>query len=118
MVKFLVQTMNDMGCPVDQSKFFSCFDCDGAINGGFKLDDEGKPAIVLCGNHIKDQEWMDRTVSHELIHAYDQCRANVNWKNCQHHACSEVRAAALSGDCNWKFEFGRGHFQLGKQHQV
>jgi hypothetical protein len=25
-----------------------------------------------------------------LIHAYDQCRAKVDWTDCNHHACSEV----------------------------
>jgi inner membrane protease ATP23 len=39
------------------------------------------------------------TLTHELVHAYDHCRAYVDWTNCVHHACSEVRAANLSGDC-------------------
>lgn len=30
----------------------------------------------------------------------------------------QVRAAALSGDCNWKYEFFRTNFNLPKQHQV
>ena len=30
-------------------------------------------------------------LTHELLHAYDHCRAaNLNWTNCEHHACSEV----------------------------
>ena len=29
---------------------------------------------------------------HELVHVYDHCRAaNLDWNNCEHHACSEVR---------------------------
>ena len=33
-------------------------------------------------------------VIHELIHAYDDCRAaNLDWANCAHHACSEVRVS-------------------------
>lgn len=39
------------------------------------------------------------TLTHELVHAYDHCRAFVDWSNCVHHACSEIRAAHLSGDC-------------------
>jgi hypothetical protein len=101
--------------------------------------------VVLCQNRIPDQEWMDRTLTHELIHAFDHCRAKVDWNNCEHHACSEVRvqlvddvdgsrstpthrppargwlqvrAAALSGDCNWKYEFMRKNFNIAKQHQV
>jgi inner membrane protease ATP23 len=41
----------------------------------------------------------------------------VNWSDCTHHACSEIRAALLSGDCDWKREFWRGHFALGAQFQ-
>jgi len=37
-------------------------------------------------------------VSHELVHAFDTCRARVD--RCEHLACTEVRAANLSGECN------------------
>jgi hypothetical protein len=30
----------------------------------------------------------------------------------------QIRAAALSGDCNWKYEFFRKNFNVSKQHQV
>ena len=45
------------------------------------------------------------TLTHELIHAYDHCRAYMNWSNCVHHACSEIRAANLSGDCHMSVSF-------------
>ncbi|KAK3183700.1 hypothetical protein Dsin_030986 [Dipteronia sinensis] len=39
---------------------------------------------------MKNQDDVNQVVIHELIHAYDDCRAaNLNWKNCAHHACSE-----------------------------
>ncbi|RHY33018.1 hypothetical protein DYB32_001945 [Aphanomyces invadans] len=119
-VTFLVQAMEKMGCKVkDLPDFFSSEHCEGNINGGFKLNEDGQPGVVLCQNHIKDQEWMDRTLAHELIHAYDHCRAQVDWKtDCDAHACSEIRAAALSGDCDWHLEVFRGHFNIAKQHQV
>lgn len=31
---------------------------------------------------------------------------------------AQVRAAALSGDCNWKYEFFRKNFNVAGQHQV
>jgi hypothetical protein len=34
-------------------------------------------------------------VIHELIHAYDICRAKVDWNNCRHYACTEIRASSL-----------------------
>ena len=37
------------------------------------------------------QDEVNQVVIHELIHAYDDCRAaNLDWTNCAHHACSEV----------------------------
>lgn len=47
--------------------------------------------IVLCQNNIRQQSHMNRVVAHELIHAFDHCRAHVDWfKNVKHLACSEV----------------------------
>lgn len=47
--------------------------------------------IIVCSNTMTFQDEVDQVVIHELIHAYDQCRAaNLDWSNCAHHACSEV----------------------------
>ena len=51
---------------------------------------------------------MPNTLAHELVHAYDDARANVDWFNLTHHACTEIRAANLSGDCTFSREFDRG----------
>ena len=81
-------------------------------------------------------------VVHELIHAFDHCRAaNLDWSNCRHHACSEVRpscrdptplcvachltrgvypqvrAASLSGDCSFSQELLRGNIGITGQHK-
>lgn len=48
--------------------------------------------IVLCQNNIHQQSHMTRVVTHELIHAFDHCRAHVDWfNNYRHLACSEVK---------------------------
>ena len=53
------------------------------------------------------------------MHAYDHCRArDLNWSDCDHHACSEVRAAALSGDCSFGAEASRGNWGLRAQAQA
>jgi inner membrane protease ATP23 len=46
---------------------------------------------------------------HELIHAFDFCRIDMNPQSCLHMACTEIRAANLSGDCNLSLEVIRGH---------
>ena len=71
----------------------------------------GGPAagVVLCENQSLTQSDVNDVITHELIHAYDHCRAKVDWGNCVHHACSEIRAANLSGDCFFSKEVrGRG----------
>ncbi|EPY82933.1 mitochondrial inner membrane protease ATP23-like protein [Camelus ferus] len=47
--------------------------------------------IVLCQNNIRNQAHMSRVVTHELVHAFDHCRAHVDWfTNVRHLACSET----------------------------
>lgn len=54
-----------------------------------------------------DQGEWNRSITHELVHAYDDCRAKVDWSNCKHIACTEIRSANLSGDCDFSAEMGR-----------
>ena len=47
--------------------------------------------IVVCSNQIEFEDEVNQVLIHELIHAFDDCRAaNLDWANCAHHACSEV----------------------------
>ena len=67
----------------------------------------GAPPPRAALNHLprlpalhRLQTEINHALTHELVHAYDHCRGkNLDWTNCQHHACSEIRAAALSGGC-------------------
>lgn len=61
---------------------------------------------------------MENTIVHELLHMYDHCKFKVDWGNLRHHACSEIRAASLSGDCRWVREVNRMVFGFSKQHQA
>ncbi|KAG7234545.1 hypothetical protein INR49_003931 [Caranx melampygus] len=100
--KLLLSAMKSSGCQVFKERHFSCEDCDGTVSGGF---DAASSQIVLCQNNIHQQSHMNRVVTHELIHAFDHCRAHVDWfNNFRHLACSEVRAANLSGDCSFNNE--------------
>ncbi|XP_036977289.1 mitochondrial inner membrane protease ATP23 homolog isoform X1 [Acanthopagrus latus] len=113
--QLLLSAMNSSGCKVFKDRHFSCEDCDGTVSGGF---DAASSQIVLCQNNIHQQAHMNRVVTHELIHAFDHCRAHVDWfSNLRHLACSEIRAANLSGDCAFKNEAARFNFGLQKHHQ-
>lgn len=113
--KLLLGAMKNSGCTIFKDRHFSCEDCDGTVSGGF---DATTSQIVLCQNNIQQQAHMNRVVTHELIHAFDHCRANVDWFNSYKHlACSEIRAANLSGDCSFTNELTRFNFGLKQHHQ-
>ncbi|KFQ40774.1 Mitochondrial inner membrane protease ATP23 [Mesitornis unicolor] len=114
--QLLLEAMKQSGCTVFNDRHFSCENCDGCVSGGF---DSATSQIVLCQNNIRQQAHMNRVVAHELIHAFDHCRAHVDWfKNVKHLACSEIRAANLSGDCTVMNEIARFKFGLKGHHQT
>ena len=107
-------TICQAGCKVTTT-FFRVESCAEDVGGGFRPPD----GVVLCHNHLPSQDEVRNAMVHELVHAYDHCRgADLDWGSCEHHACSEVRAASLSGDCKFKQEFLRGNFGLRAQHQA
>ncbi|XP_019370173.1 PREDICTED: mitochondrial inner membrane protease ATP23 homolog [Gavialis gangeticus] len=114
--KLLLDAMKQSGCTAFKERHFVCETCDKRAVGGF---DAATSQIVLCQNNIHRQSLMNRVVTHELIHAFDHCRAHVNWLgNVKHVACSEVRAANLSGDCSLMNEITRFKFGLKGHHQT
>ncbi len=96
------------GCTIGRA-FFRVEACTEDVGGGFRPPD----GVVLCHNHLPSQGDVNRALVHELVHAYDHCRAaSLEWGDCAHHACSEVRAAILSGDCTFRQEQARGNYTL------
>ena len=75
--------------------------------------------IVMCSNIMDDEERVQETLAHELIHAYDMCTAHMSPDSeCLHHACTEIRAANLSGQCNIRNRLRHTKWnQLRKHHQ-
>ncbi|XP_783122.2 mitochondrial inner membrane protease ATP23 homolog [Strongylocentrotus purpuratus] len=115
-VKFMLAAMEQIGCPIDPDTHIVCEPCasDSPVNGGF---DPINGEIVLCENKSPSQRILSTLLTHELIHAYDHCRAKVDWTDIRHVACSEIRASSLSGDCSflsdslysWNFRFKNHH---------
>ncbi|KAH7886436.1 peptidase M76 family-domain-containing protein [Phlebopus sp. FC_14] len=112
-VVFMLKHLKLSGCAVPPANIV-CSPCDVTRSGGF----HPAGAIVLCQGHFGDKKHMEDTLTHELIHMYDQCKFKVDWHNLRHHACSEIRANNLSGDCRFMRELGRGHLSFSKQHQT
>ncbi|CEL92909.1 unnamed protein product [Vitrella brassicaformis CCMP3155] len=56
--------------------------------------------IWMCANKIWNFVEFRRLLSHELVHAFDFARAKIDPDNCDHIACTEVRAYNLSHQCS------------------
>ncbi|EGF83152.1 hypothetical protein BATDEDRAFT_8492, partial [Batrachochytrium dendrobatidis JAM81] len=112
VVKFMVQSLSKVGCPFT-ADHFKCIRCDKTRSGGFAPDH----GVVLCQNNLMEQSHTAETMSHELIHAFDFCTVKLNLDNPKHYACTEIRAAALSGECRMIRELQRGNFGIAKHFQ-
>lgn len=91
-----------------------CDICDEWKGGGFHPE----LGVLLCQNRIIDQNHLEDTLSHELVHYYDNVKFKVDWLNLKHHACSEIRASSLSGECRIMNQIKRaGLTKVGRGHQ-
>jgi len=108
-VSHLLKKISAAGCTLGSPEPIVCEDVfDGArVAGAY---DHSRRLVVMNPStpesFMNQGEWT-RAVAHELVHAYDSCRAKVDPDDCRHVACTEVRAANLSGDCDFGPELGR-----------
>jgi len=107
----LFEAMEKSGCSVPEMK---CEPCPTIEAAAYYDDKEG---IVVCEDRIGGLKIIGSSVVHELIHAYDHCRTQFSMNNCVQVACTEIRAANLSGECHWKREMLRGYgLHIRKHH--
>jgi len=106
--------INQLGGDIN-SENARCRRCDLMQSGGF---DPGF-GIRLCANKFRNRGHLEDTLAHEMVHAYDHLRFNVQWSdNLRHAACAEIRASSLSGECRFMREFfTRGQRRITQQHQ-
>jgi len=113
-VVFMLKHMALLGYPIT-SRQIVCEPCTTLRSGGFSSKDGG---ILICQDHMMSKTHMEDTLIHELVHAYDRAKFEVDFSNCRHVACTEIRASNLSGDCKWTREVSRGFISFSKQHQA
>lgn len=109
----MFNSLSNAGCPIDPEKFIKCKPCGELMAGSYFTEQDG---ITVCEDRIGGKKHIEAAVLHELIHAYDHCRVKVDWNNCVHHACSEIRASNLSGECRYTKELQRGQFAFRKHY--
>jgi inner membrane protease ATP23 len=134
----VLDKIEELGCKIPDN-FFKLEPCQGNVSGGFNLQsppliqdqnsrnekipsstiNDWIPSIVICTNKQLTYKTFENTVLHELIHAYDVCRVRrFSYNDCKQHACTEIRASALSGECNLIEEAMRGRFSLAGKMQI
>ncbi|EIN14341.1 metalloprotease ATP23 [Punctularia strigosozonata HHB-11173 SS5] len=111
---FMLKHLNLVGANVT-SEHIQCLPCDFTRSGGFTPE---LGTVILCQGRFFNRNHMEDTLVHELVHAYDHAKFKVNWNDLRHHACSEIRASSLSGDCKFTREVRRGFMSFSKQHQA
>ena len=62
--------------------------------GGAETQTTGQ--IVICSNRNSGVSQIAQTVTHELIHAYDQTREHSHLQDCEYRGCTEARAYNLT----------------------
>ncbi|KAG5490041.1 hypothetical protein JKF63_00160 [Porcisia hertigi] len=67
---------------------------------------------LLVASQLPVLEQVERNIRHELVHAFDDARGRIESSDCVHQACSEIRAARLSGDCFVGQEAQKGRFNF------
>ncbi|KAI9057013.1 hypothetical protein FKP32DRAFT_1553425, partial [Trametes sanguinea] len=112
-VVFMLKHLKLHGADVSSNDLV-CVPCDATRAGGFSPE---AGAVLLCQSKFMSKGHMEDTLVHELVHMYDHVKFKVDWNNLRHHACSEIRANSLSGDCKWSREVRRGFVAFSKQHQ-
>lgn len=93
-VRFMMDHVNKLGGNLDKSNI-TCDVCDDLKGGGF----HPQMGILLCSNWISSKWQLEDILTHELVHAFDYLKFNVDLTNLKHHACTEIRASMLSGEC-------------------
>lgn len=117
IVKLLLGSLKNAGCPINIKRHIVCEECNSVVTGGY---DQELNQIVVCDNLSEGRKAPDVTLIHELIHMYDYCVGKIDFKNLEHLACTEIRAANLS-HCSFISSLlisQSSIFNIKKTHQV
>jgi mitochondrial inner membrane protease ATP23 len=87
------------------------------VSGGY---DPVLNQVVICQNVAKNEGLVQGVLTHEMIHMFDYCVNNLDFKNIEHLACTEIRAANLT-HCSFLSAMVQGDasiFRIKKAHQA
>lgn len=102
-VTYLIKSIGEIdGIPFDLTRIRCVEKMDTFAQAGYlwsSVGDYRKGDILIDATRLQTTDQIERSVKHELIHAFDDARGLLDSQDCYHQACSEIRAARLSGDC-------------------
>ncbi|KAH8334380.1 hypothetical protein KR059_009289 [Drosophila kikkawai] len=117
LVKLMMGALKSSGCPIDLRRHISCEVCDPTVTGGY---DPKLNQIVVCQNMAKNKSMVHGVLTHEMIHMFDYCNNDMDFRNVDHLACTEIRAANLA-HCSFlsaMFQGDASPFNVKQAHQV
>lgn len=117
IVKLLMGALKASGCPIDIRRHISCEECAPTVSGGF---DPVLNQVVICQNVVRKESLIQAVLMHEMIHMFDFCRHELNFRNLDHLACTEIRAANLA-HCSFMSAWTQGDvtlFNFKEGHQT
>lgn len=116
IVKLMLGALKSSGCAVNIRRHIACEVCDPCVTGGY---DPVLNQVVVCQNVAVNKGMVQGVLTHEMIHMFDYCRNNLDFKNIDHLACTEIRAANLT-HCSFLSAWNQGDaspFRIQRQHQ-
>lgn len=116
IVKLMMGALKSSGCPIDIRRHIACEYCDSTVSGGY---DPLLNQVVICQNTARSEGIIQGILTHEMIHMFDYCNNNLDFKNIDHLACTEIRAANLT-HCSFLSAWSQNDaspFRIKKQHE-
>nr|CAG4650450.1 EOG090X0CKN [Sida crystallina] len=104
LVKLMYKALKASGCEIDLRRHIACEVCDVKVSGGF---DPQLNQIVVCQNVARSEGLVQGVLVHEMIHMFDYCRHEMDFKDIHHLACTEIRAANLT-HCSFMSAWAQG----------
>ncbi|XP_065160443.1 mitochondrial inner membrane protease ATP23 homolog [Atheta coriaria] len=117
LVKLMMGALKSSGCAVDIRRHIACEECSALVSGGY---DPVLNQVVVCQNIATNEGMVQGVLTHEMIHMFDYCRNKLDFKNIDHLACTEIRAANLT-HCSFMSAWFQGDvslFNIRQAHQV
>ncbi|KAL1518090.1 hypothetical protein ABEB36_001767 [Hypothenemus hampei] len=116
LVRLMVGALKASGCPIDIRRHISCEDCAPNVSGGY---DPVLNQVIVCHNTAYKENIVQGVLTHEMIHMFDYCKNNLDFRNIDHLACTEIRAANLA-HCSFASAWMNGDtsiFNFKETHQ-